>query len=73
MAEEKTISVDQLRVGMYIVLEKGWMKHPFMFNKFKLKNQKQIDTIKEAGIQSVGWIPAKSSVVQDEPEEDPVA
>ena len=33
------IAVDDLRKGMYVRLEAGWLDHPFFFNNFKIKNQ----------------------------------
>lgn len=59
---EKTIKlpVDQLRLGMFVDLELGWSKHPFLFARFKLTNAKDIQTIKGLGLEQVTVIPAKS-------------
>lgn len=56
---EVTLPVDQLRVGLYIRLD-TWMNHPFLFNSFKIRNEKQIQALRAAGIKEVTFIPAKS-------------
>ncbi|MDF2178340.1 HD-GYP domain-containing protein [Aliiglaciecola sp. CAU 1673] len=40
------IHPDQLLVGMYVRLPSGWMKHPFLFNSFKLSTDEQIRVIR---------------------------
>ncbi|MGQ9861543.1 MAG: HD-GYP domain-containing protein [Thiobacillaceae bacterium] len=56
---EVRISVDQLREGLYIRLD-TWMNHPFIFNSFKIRNAKQIEALRAAGIREVTCIPARS-------------
>jgi putative nucleotidyltransferase with HDIG domain len=58
---EQRISVDQLRVGLYIRLE-GWMDHPFLFNSFRIRNEKQIQTLRALGIQQVLYVREKSDL-----------
>lgn len=58
---EVIISVDQVREGLYIRLD-TWMNHPFIFNSFKIRNAKQIEALRAAGIRAVTYIPAKSDV-----------
>jgi len=61
MSQEKVrVHVDQLQPGMYISLSEHWLNHPFMLNNFKLKKEKQIEIIKEMGIEEVLYIPEKS-------------
>lgn len=66
-APEKTprISVELLRVGMYIHLDLGWMEHPFSFNRFKLKNEQQIRTVRTLGLKEVRWSPERSDVLPE--------
>ena len=56
---EVRISVDQVREGLYIRLD-TWMNHPFLFNSFKVRNAKQIEALRAAGIREVVYLPAKS-------------
>lgn len=58
--QEFRVSVDQLRVGVFIRLELAWFEHPFLFGSFKIKSIDQIATLKELGLTSVLFIPEKS-------------
>lgn len=56
------IDIDALRVGMFIQLELGWINHPFPMSSFRLSSPDQIRVLREIGLQSVRYIPAKSTV-----------
>ncbi|MDC8785954.1 HD-GYP domain-containing protein [Roseateles koreensis] len=56
------ISVDQLRVGVYVYLDVGWMHHPFNFNNFKIRTEEQLATIQGLGLGLVRWDPARSDI-----------
>ncbi len=56
---EERISPDQLRVGLYVRLE-GWMEHPFLFNDFRIRNDKQLRALQSLGLDSILWVPARS-------------
>jgi putative nucleotidyltransferase with HDIG domain len=65
---EYRISVDQLRPGVFIRLEKtGWFEHPFLFSNFKIKDADQIALIQSLGITHVICIPEKSDVLPAAP------
>jgi putative nucleotidyltransferase with HDIG domain len=55
-----TVDVRELRVGMYIHLDVGWMSHPFPLSSFKISSKEQIGTIQQLGLRSVRWVPEKS-------------
>lgn len=55
-----TISPDQLRVGLYIHLDLGWMDHPFTFSNFKIRNEGQIAQIKALGLKQLRYDPLRS-------------
>lgn len=57
---ENRISVDQLQVGIYVYLDVGWMDHPFSFNNFKIRDERQIQTIRGLGLKYVRWDPPRS-------------
>lgn len=59
---ERSIKPQQLCVGLHIRLELSWMKHSFMSNSFKIKNEKQIAELKGLGLKSIIYDPAKSDV-----------
>jgi len=50
----KKISVDELKVGMFIVnLGLTWMSHPFIRNQLKIDSPKKIEKLKRYGIPEV--------------------
>ena len=49
----QTISVDQLCVGLYVMLDVGWLNHSFARNSFRIKNAEQIAAIKSLGLKSI--------------------
>jgi putative nucleotidyltransferase with HDIG domain len=60
----QTVLVSELRVGMYVHLDLGWMSHPFPLSSFKISSPEQIETIRSLGLQKLRWAPEKSD--QDE-------
>ncbi|MEW6677625.1 MAG: DUF3391 domain-containing protein [Pseudomonadota bacterium] len=56
---EQRIHIDQVRVGLYVRLE-DWMDHPFLFNSFKIRTEKQLQVLRSLGIQHVIYIREKS-------------
>jgi HD-GYP domain-containing protein (c-di-GMP phosphodiesterase class II) len=67
-----TIPVHDLRVGMFVHLDLGWMQHPFALSSFRLQSTDQIETIRGLGLSQVRWDPAQSAVDKP-PEAPPVA
>ncbi len=50
----KRINVQQLKKGMYIHdLNRKWMKHPFLFNKFLIKNEDMVRKIVRSGSKDI--------------------
>lgn len=50
----KTVPVHQLRLGMYLhQLSGSWISHPFWRSKFLLRDLRDIERIREAGIEAV--------------------
>lgn len=75
MPDNLTITMDQLRVGLYVNLDLKWFEHPFAFSKFKIKTEEQIQTIRSLGLKTVGCDPALSDApppAQAAPREAPV-
>lgn len=54
------VDVRQLKVGMFVHLDVGWMGHPFALNSFKLTSDEQIATIRSLGVDRIRWDPARS-------------
>lgn len=57
---EPYADVDDLRIGMFVHLDLGWMAHPFPRGSFKLSSADQIQTIRSLGLQRLRWSPDKS-------------
>ena len=47
------IDISQLRIGMYIQLDLGWMHHPFPVSSFRIGSAEQIATLRELGLTKV--------------------
>ncbi|PJI98231.1 HD domain-containing protein [Acidovorax sp. 69] len=54
------IDISQLRVGMYIQLDVGWMHHPFPVSSFRVASADQITTLRGLGLTEVRYVPKKS-------------
>jgi HD-GYP domain-containing protein (c-di-GMP phosphodiesterase class II) len=46
----KKVRIEDLKLGMYVIIPGSWMSHPLPLNHFKLKSRHQIQEIKECGI-----------------------
>jgi HD-GYP domain-containing protein (c-di-GMP phosphodiesterase class II) len=57
-----TIAVEELRVGMYIHLDGGWLSHPFPLSSFRIASPEQISTLRGLGLARVRWAPDKSEL-----------
>lgn len=57
-----TIDVGELRLGMFIHLDGGWLSHPFPLSSFKLTSPTQIETVRSLGVARVRWSPEKSEL-----------
>ncbi|MFZ6655183.1 HD-GYP domain-containing protein [Undibacterium sp. TJN19] len=55
------IELSQLRIGMFVYLDVGWMDHPFPVSNFKISSQSQIDTIRSLGLDRIRYAPDKST------------
>jgi putative nucleotidyltransferase with HDIG domain len=57
-----TIAVEDLRVGMFVQLDGGWLSHPFPLSNFRIASAEQIQTLRGLGLQRVRWAPEKSDL-----------
>ena len=55
-----TVSVDELKVGMFVHLDLGWWAHPFALSNFIVSSPDQIETIRGLGLKSLRYSPEKS-------------
>ncbi|MBB4842970.1 putative nucleotidyltransferase with HDIG domain [Paucibacter oligotrophus] len=59
------IDVSQLKLGMFIHLDLGWMSHPFPLSSFKLTTEEQLQILRRLGLSQVRWSPGKSELLTD--------
>ncbi|CAN5764867.1 DUF3391 domain-containing protein [soil metagenome] len=59
------IEISQLRIGMFIYLDMGWMEHPFPVSSFEISNQAQLLTLRSLGLEQIRYAPTKSSPAPD--------
>ena len=62
-----TVAVEDLRLGMYIHLEGGWLSHPFPLSSFRITSAAEITTLRALGLARVCWVPEKSELVSASP------
>ena len=58
--QQQFINVADLRVGLFVFIDLGWMSHPFPLNSFKIHSPEQIATIRTLGIERIRYSPEKS-------------
>ncbi len=64
-SDSELIDINELRVGLYVELELGWMSHPFPTGSFKITSPRQIETIRGLGLKQVRYVPTKSDPPSD--------
>lgn len=55
-----TVDIGNLRIGLFIELDMGWMAHPFPTGSFKISSAKQIETLQGLGLTRIRYVPEKS-------------
>src|SRR5580765_6590174 len=60
------IDVQALRVGMFVHLDVGWMKHPFPLSSFRITSAAQVATIRSLGLRTVRWSPQRSDLAPEQ-------
>lgn len=55
-----TVSVNELKIGMFVHLDLSWMSHPFPRSSFKIETPQQLQTIRGLGLKQVRWDPQRS-------------
>lgn len=56
------IPVEKLHVGLYVDVELSWNEHPFLFRRFRIKNDQQIEVIQRLITETILVFPKKSVV-----------
>lgn len=71
MSGEEFIEVGLLKVGMFIHLDLGWMRHPFPLSSFRITSEDQLVVLRRLGLKQVRWSPAKSELSDERLAEAP--
>jgi HD-GYP domain-containing protein (c-di-GMP phosphodiesterase class II) len=64
------VAVEDLQIGMYVIMPVSWKAHPFLVNRFRISSPTEIRRIREAGLKEVmvdlerSHIPCESPVHQ---------
>ncbi len=57
-----SLPVDRLQPGIFISLESiGWLERPFLLNRFRISDDKQIQALRRLGLTTVEWDPLRST------------
>lgn len=73
------LDVEDLRIGHYVYIDLGWIRHPFPLSSFRITSRDQIDTIRELDIRQIRYssklsvFPEEESADQDEGSDEPAA
>lgn len=57
---DNTVDKNQLRIGLFVHLDLSWMNHPFLTSSFKIRTQKQLDALRQLGIERLRIDPDRS-------------
>jgi HD-GYP domain-containing protein (c-di-GMP phosphodiesterase class II) len=66
---KQAVSIDELQLGMYVVLSGAWMQHPFLRNRFVLSSEREIQELRKHGLNEVVVDFDKSEIVEQQPAE----
>lgn len=59
------IVIEQLCVGMHVILDIHWLEHDFPRNSFKIKSPEQLEKIRKLGLKKVRIDPSRSDTVPE--------
>ena len=58
------VALQDLRVGLFVDLDLGWLAHPFSSSRFKIANDRQIEVLRGLGVDRIRFVPSKSDAVE---------
>lgn len=59
------LDVADLRLGVYVYLDVGWLGHPFALNSFRITSAEQIETIRGLGIARIRYSPEQTISIEE--------
>ena len=58
------VALGDLRVGLFVDLDLGWLAHPFSTSRFKIVNERQIESLRGLGVERIRYVPSRSDALQ---------
>jgi len=58
------VALHELRAGLFVDLDLGWMSHPFPSSRFKITNSRQLEVLRGLGVDRIRYVPSKSDPVE---------
>ncbi len=58
------VALHELRAGLFVDLDLGWMSHPFPSSRFKITNNRQLEVLRGLGVDRIRYVPSKSDPVE---------
>ena len=59
-----SLAIKALKIGHYVHLPIGWVSHPFVLNSFLVKDEKQLNILKNLGLEKI-IVDIERSQIQD--------
>ena len=60
MNDPVLLDVRQLRVGLHVQLDLGWLRHPFALSSFRIASEQQLAMLRGLGVDRVRVLPERS-------------
>ncbi len=54
------LTADQLRIGVFVMIELPWLKHEFAVNNFKIRSEAQLRDLRALGLKQYRYDPSRS-------------
>jgi len=67
---KQIISIDQVRLGLFVELDLSWMEHPFLLRNFLIKTPEQLQVLSNLGLKEITYDPSRSIEVPLPPKEN---
>lgn len=64
MNDPVLLDVRQLRVGLHVQLDLGWLRHPFALSSFRIASEQQLAMLRGLGVDRVRVLPERSDAAE---------
>ncbi len=56
------VSTRDLRIGLFVDLDVGWLAHPFASGRFRISTQRELEVLRGLGVERIRFVPARSAL-----------